>query len=42
MHIFVDRSAVEVFGNNSETVNTDQIFPDPYEVKQHAGVGQNK
>ncbi|TCN26836.1 fructan beta-fructosidase [Mesobacillus foraminis] len=29
MHIFVDRSAVEVFGNNGETVITDQIFPDP-------------
>ncbi|WP_413789694.1 GH32 C-terminal domain-containing protein [Metabacillus rhizosphaerae] len=29
MHIFVDRSAVEVFGNNGATVITDQIFPDP-------------
>ncbi|QGQ45430.1 levanase [Metabacillus sediminilitoris] len=29
MHIFVDRSAVEVFGNNGETVITDQIFPSP-------------
>jgi fructan beta-fructosidase len=29
MHIFVDRSSVEVFGNNGETVITDQIFPDP-------------
>lgn len=29
LHIFVDRSAVEVFGNNGTTVITDQIFPDP-------------
>ncbi|WP_407946555.1 GH32 C-terminal domain-containing protein [Paenibacillus alkaliterrae] len=29
MHIFVDRSSVEVFGNIGETVITDQIFPDP-------------
>ncbi|MCP3028477.1 GH32 C-terminal domain-containing protein [Halobacillus sp. A5] len=29
MRIFVDRSAVEVFGNNGETVITDQLFPDP-------------
>ncbi len=29
MHIFVDRSALEVFGNNGETVITDQIFPHP-------------
>ncbi|WP_449809711.1 GH32 C-terminal domain-containing protein [Metabacillus arenae] len=29
MHVFVDRSAVEVFGNNGEAVITDQIFPDP-------------
>jgi fructan beta-fructosidase len=29
MHIFIDRSAVEVFGNNGETVITDQIFPNP-------------
>lgn len=29
MHIFVDHSAVEVFGNNGETVITDQIFPSP-------------
>lgn len=29
MHVFVDRSAVEVFGANGETVITDQIFPDP-------------
>jgi fructan beta-fructosidase len=28
MHIFVDRSSVEVFGNEGETVITDQIFPD--------------
>lgn len=29
MHIFVDRSALEVFGDNGETVITDQIFPRP-------------
>ncbi len=29
MHMFVDRSAVEVFGTNGETVITDQLFPDP-------------
>ncbi|MGP4061163.1 glycoside hydrolase family 32 protein [Halobacillus sp. H74] len=29
MHIFIDRSSIEVFGNNGETVITDQIFPDP-------------
>ncbi|WP_311775218.1 GH32 C-terminal domain-containing protein [Alkalihalobacillus sp. TS-13] len=29
MHIFVDRSAVEVFGTDGEIVITDQIFPDP-------------
>lgn len=29
MRVFVDRSAVEVFGANGETVITDQIFPDP-------------
>ncbi|WP_420828860.1 GH32 C-terminal domain-containing protein [Metabacillus dongyingensis] len=29
MHIFVDHSAVEVFGNDGETVITDQIFPSP-------------
>ncbi|WP_371809633.1 GH32 C-terminal domain-containing protein [Halobacillus sp. Marseille-Q1614] len=29
MHIFVDRSAVEVYGTNGETVITDQVFPDP-------------
>lgn len=29
MHIFIDRSAVEVFGNKGETVISDQIFPDP-------------
>nr|WP_289215311.1 GH32 C-terminal domain-containing protein [Halobacillus campisalis] len=28
MHVFVDRSAVEVFGGNGETVITDQIFPE--------------
>ncbi|KRE46757.1 hypothetical protein ASG81_10830 [Paenibacillus sp. Soil522] len=28
MHIFVDRSSVEVFGNEGERVITDQIFPD--------------
>nr|WP_239587607.1 GH32 C-terminal domain-containing protein [Bacillus pakistanensis] len=27
MHIFVDRSSVEVFGNNGVSVITDQIFP---------------
>lgn len=29
MHLFVDRSSVEVFGNDGEKVITDQIFPDP-------------
>nr|WP_281249159.1 GH32 C-terminal domain-containing protein [Halobacillus massiliensis] len=29
MRIFVDRSAVELFGANGEVVITDQIFPDP-------------
>lgn len=29
LHIFVDHSSVEVFGNNGEVVITDQIFPDP-------------
>ncbi len=29
MHILVDRSSVEVFGNNGEVVITDQIFQDP-------------
>ncbi|MNO29826.1 Levanase precursor [compost metagenome] len=29
MHVFVDRSALEVFGNNGETVITNQIFPGP-------------
>ena len=28
LHIFVDRSSVEVFGNNGLVVMTDQIFPD--------------
>jgi fructan beta-fructosidase len=28
MHIFVDRSSVEVFGNNGEVTMTDLIFPD--------------
>ncbi len=27
LHIFVDRSSVEVFGNDGEAVNTDRIFP---------------
>lgn len=27
LHIFVDRSSVEVFGNNGEAVITDRIFP---------------
>lgn len=29
MHIFVDRSSVEVFINDGEVVFTEQIFPDP-------------
>ncbi|ALC83114.1 MULTISPECIES: glycoside hydrolase family 32 protein [Bacillus] len=29
MHIFIDRSSVEVFGNDGERVLTNQIFPDP-------------
>ena len=29
MHIIVDRSSIEVFGNNGEMVITDQIFPNP-------------
>ncbi|TDL31218.1 DUF1080 domain-containing protein [Jeotgalibacillus sp. S-D1] len=29
MQVIVDRSSVEVFGTNGETVITDQIFPDP-------------
>ncbi len=29
LHILVDRSSVEVFGNGGETVITDQIFPCP-------------
>jgi fructan beta-fructosidase len=28
-HIFIDRSSVEVFGNDGQTVLTDLIFPDP-------------
>jgi len=28
LHIFVDRSSVEVFGNSGLVVMTDQIFPD--------------
>ena len=28
LHIFVDRSSVEVFGNDGHTVITDRIFPD--------------
>ena len=30
-HLFVDRASVEVFGNDGETVITDQIFPCPGE-----------
>ena len=33
MHIFVDRSSVEVFGNNGATVITDQLFPQPSSQK---------
>jgi len=29
LHILVDRSSVEVFGNNGKVSITDQIFPDP-------------
>ena len=29
LHIFVDRSSVEVFGNNGSVVMTEQIFPAP-------------
>jgi fructan beta-fructosidase len=29
MHILVDRSSVEVFGNDGETTITDLVFPDP-------------
>ncbi|MED3728458.1 GH32 C-terminal domain-containing protein [Priestia filamentosa] len=29
MHIFVDHSSVEVFGNDGERVLTNQIFPEP-------------
>lgn len=29
LHLFVDRSSVEVFAGDGETVMTDQIFPDP-------------
>jgi sucrose-6-phosphate hydrolase SacC (GH32 family) len=29
LHIFVDRSSVEAFGNNGQTVITDLIFPEP-------------
>lgn len=29
MHVFVDRSSVEVFGNDGEMVLTELIFPDP-------------
>lgn len=29
LHIFVDRSSVEVFGNDGQTVITDTIYPDP-------------
>jgi len=29
MHMFVDRSSIEVFGNNGEKAITDLIFPDP-------------
>ncbi|WP_445490803.1 GH32 C-terminal domain-containing protein [Niallia sp. 03133] len=29
MHIFIDRSSVELFGNNGQISITDQIFPDP-------------
>ena len=29
LHIFVDESSVEVFGNDGEVVITDRIFPDP-------------
>nr|WP_281367175.1 glycoside hydrolase family 32 protein [Paenibacillus phytorum] len=32
MHIFVDRSSAEVFGNDGEKVITDQIFPDASSV----------
>ncbi|PYI89647.1 MAG: hypothetical protein DME26_00710 [Verrucomicrobia bacterium] len=27
IHVFVDRSSVEVFGNDGDVVITDQIFP---------------
>jgi fructan beta-fructosidase len=29
LHIFVDTSSIEVFGNHGETVITDRIFPEP-------------
>ena len=29
LHVFVDASSVEVFGNDGYTVITDRIFPDP-------------
>lgn len=44
MHIFVDRSSVEVFGNDGEKVITDQIFPDPSDtgVELYAANGNVK
>ncbi len=32
MRILVDRSSVEVFGNDGEAVITDQLFPDPADI----------
>jgi sucrose-6-phosphate hydrolase SacC (GH32 family) len=29
LHIFLDRSSVEVFANDGETVLTDRIYPSP-------------
>ena len=33
LHIFVDRSSVEVFGNDGRTVITDLVFPDPQSTR---------
>ena len=29
LHIFLDRSSVEVFANDGETVLTDRVYPSP-------------
>ena len=44
LHIFVDRSSVEVFANDGETVMTDRIYPPPgstgIEVYSTGGAGK--